>query len=71
VSVAAEPLALALRRERSFDWADPVAALARAAGLSGLETMRAIIAGELPPPPIARLLAIELVEAEPGCAILR
>jgi uncharacterized protein (TIGR00369 family) len=34
--------------------------------LDGLAGMRAMIAGELPPPPIATLLGFELVEAEKG-----
>jgi uncharacterized protein (TIGR00369 family) len=34
--------------------------------LDGLSAMRAMIAGELPPPPIATLLGFELVEAEEG-----
>ncbi len=56
-------------RERTFSWADPRAALNQAAGRSGLEVMRAIIDGELPPPPIARLLEMEVIEAEPGRAV--
>ncbi|HEY7836944.1 MAG TPA: PaaI family thioesterase [Solirubrobacteraceae bacterium] len=57
------------RRIRSFEWADPQAAAAGAAGLSGLETMRAILGGGLPPPPIASALGIEVLEAEPGRAL--
>jgi uncharacterized protein (TIGR00369 family) len=34
--------------------------------LDGLAGMRAMIAGELPPPPIATLLGFELVEAQEG-----
>jgi uncharacterized protein (TIGR00369 family) len=56
-------------RRRTFEWDDPAASLRRAAGLSGLEAMRAIVSGELPPPPIARLLAMEVIEAEPGRAL--
>jgi uncharacterized protein (TIGR00369 family) len=37
--------------------------------LSGLDTIRAIFAGELPPPPIATLLGFRGVEAEPGRAV--
>jgi uncharacterized protein (TIGR00369 family) len=36
---------------------------------SGLELIRGIAAGELPPPPIAELLGFEIVEAEPGRAV--
>ena len=34
------------RRIRSFEWEDPIAALESTAGLSGLEVMQAIIAGQ-------------------------
>ncbi len=56
-------------RRRSFEWSDPADSLERADRLSGLEVMRAIIAGELPPPPIARLLAMEVIEVAPGRAV--
>jgi uncharacterized protein (TIGR00369 family) len=61
--------AIEQRRRRSFEWADPLAALERAAELPGIELMRAIIAGELPPPPIASLLDMEIVEVETGRAV--
>ena len=48
---------------------DPVAAAHDLAQLDGLTALRAIIAGELPPPPIATLLGFELVEVGPGRAI--
>jgi uncharacterized protein (TIGR00369 family) len=57
------------QRIRSFEWSDPVEALGRGAGLTGLEVMRAIIAGEVPPPPIARLLEMEVIEVEHGRAM--
>jgi uncharacterized protein (TIGR00369 family) len=53
-------------RTRTYSWADPLAALAEAAGLTGLEAMRKIMAGELPPPPIANTLDFRLVEVERG-----
>ncbi|MFD1339362.1 PaaI family thioesterase [Microbacterium lemovicicum] len=57
-------------RSRTFDWADPVDALrqTRTAG-SGLEALRAMIAGSIPPPPIAQLMGFTLVQAEPGLAV--
>ncbi len=57
------------KRARSFEWDDPRGLAAVARELPGLEFMRLIRAGALPPPPIARLLAIELVEVGPGLAV--
>jgi uncharacterized protein (TIGR00369 family) len=39
-------------RTRTITWADPMEALTRGAGLSGLEFIRAIFEGKLPAPPI-------------------
>jgi uncharacterized protein (TIGR00369 family) len=56
-------------RERTITWDDPVAAAVKGRGLSGLDYMRAIAAGEIPPPPIARLMGFELDEVEEGRAL--
>jgi len=56
-------------RSRTYSWEDPVAALDRAAGLSGLDVMQRMAAGELPQPPIATTLGFRLVEAEHGRAV--
>jgi uncharacterized protein (TIGR00369 family) len=53
-------------RTRTYSWADPFAALAEAAGLSGLDAMQKIMAGELPPPPIADTLDFRIAEVERG-----
>ncbi len=45
---------------------DPVAAAGTLAALPGLEALRRIAAGELPPPAIATLLGIEIDEVEHG-----
>jgi uncharacterized protein (TIGR00369 family) len=45
---------------------DPVEAARDVAQLDGLTALRAMIAGELPPPPIATLMGFELVEAREG-----
>jgi uncharacterized protein (TIGR00369 family) len=34
--------------------------------MAGIDYLRAMVAGELPPPPIAGLMQFELAEAEPG-----
>jgi uncharacterized protein (TIGR00369 family) len=56
-------------RTRTYSWADPLAGLEGTAGLSGLDVMRLMVAGELPPPPIARTLDFRLVEVESGRAV--
>lgn len=62
-------------RSRTLVWQDPVPTAAAGATMTGMEYMEAIVAGELPPPPIAvtmRLRPIELgdgrcvFEGEPG-----
>jgi uncharacterized protein (TIGR00369 family) len=53
-------------RSRTFSWADPLETAAAARELPGLEAIRAIAAGELPPPPIASLLDFEIALVEPG-----
>jgi uncharacterized protein (TIGR00369 family) len=69
---AADP---ANSRERTLVWQDPVPTAAAGATMTGMEYMEAIVAGEVPPPPIAvtmRLRPIELgegrcvFEGEPG-----
>ena len=55
-------------RVLTFTWSDPLAA-ASAAALPGLEAIRKIAAGELPPPPIASLLDFEITLVEPGHVI--
>jgi uncharacterized protein (TIGR00369 family) len=45
---------------------DPVEAAQRLAELDGLSALRAILAGEIPPPPIGVLLGFEPVEVEEG-----
>jgi uncharacterized protein (TIGR00369 family) len=53
-------------RRRELVWQDPVASFGQAAGLSGLDYMRAIMAAEIPPPPIAVLMRITPIAAEEG-----
>ena len=48
---------------------DPVAAARDLAQLDGLTALRAMIAGELPPPPIATLVGFDLVEVDEGRAV--
>jgi uncharacterized protein (TIGR00369 family) len=56
-------------RTRTYTWSDPFRLVAEAAGRSGLEIMRALVSGELPPPPIADTLGFTLVEVDRGQAV--
>lgn len=56
-------------RTRTYSWDDPRDFLRRAAGLSGMDVMRRMAAGELPQPAIARTLGFSLVEVEEGRAV--
>jgi uncharacterized protein (TIGR00369 family) len=56
-------------RERTLVWQDPVASAAEAVGRTGLEYMRAISAGDVPPPPIAVVMNMHPVELEEGRAV--
>ncbi|HEU4947582.1 MAG TPA: PaaI family thioesterase [Kribbella sp.] len=53
-------------RSRTFSWSDPALTAARVGFTSGLEMLRAMIAGELPPPPILELVGWTGMEAEEG-----
>jgi uncharacterized protein (TIGR00369 family) len=53
-------------RTRSFSWSDPAALAAEARRRSGLDYLRATASGELPPPPVAELLGMEILEVQAG-----
>jgi uncharacterized protein (TIGR00369 family) len=66
---AAEAFAIAnpeATRTRTLTWQDPVPTAAAGATMTGIEYMRAIVAGELPPPPIAVTMRMRPVEIEEG-----
>ena len=56
-------------RRREIVWQDPVPTAAAGAGMAGLDYMRAIQSGELPPPPIAVVMNYEIAELESGRAV--
>jgi uncharacterized protein (TIGR00369 family) len=56
-------------RTRSFSWEDPSTTVAAGLELTGIECMRAIMAGTLPAPPIARLLDFTIVALDEGRAV--
>jgi uncharacterized protein (TIGR00369 family) len=55
-----------VERTRIVRWGDPKANAAAGRAMAGIDHLRAMMAGDLPPPPIMALLGIELVSVEPG-----
>lgn len=53
-------------RHREVSWEDPLVSAAQALDLSGLDFLRGIIVGRIPPPPIAVLFGMSILAAEPG-----
>ena len=53
-------------RRRIITWEDPAASVQKGKSMSGIEYLRALSSGELPPPPIARLIGMEMVEVDEG-----
>jgi uncharacterized protein (TIGR00369 family) len=53
-------------RSRTIEWQDPVASAQKGLLLSGLDYLRAIAKGELPPPPIAQLMDFRIAEIAEG-----
>ncbi len=56
-------------RSRTYQWDDPLIPARAAQDMTGLELMRAIVAGDLPKPPIAHTLGFNLVEVDRGHAV--
>lgn len=56
----------AAQRTRTFGWSDPAPATALLGRRSGLDLLLAMSAGELPPPPIMRLIDMAGLTAEEG-----
>lgn len=59
------------RRQLLIEWEDPSPVLPVAMQMSGLEYMQALIRGEFPAPPIARLMDFYLAEVDDGKAIFK
>jgi uncharacterized protein (TIGR00369 family) len=53
-------------RSRTVTWYDPMIGAGQGLKMAGLDYLRAIRDGELPPPPIAGLLRFEVAEVEEG-----
>jgi uncharacterized protein (TIGR00369 family) len=53
-------------RTRTISWEDPLITAEKGRAMSGLDFLRAVQSGELPPPPIAVLMGFGLAEVEEG-----
>ena len=53
-------------RSRTITWEDPVPALQKGQSMSGLQFLKAMQSGELPPPPIASLMGMWITEVSEG-----
>lgn len=56
-------------RSRTLVWQDPVPTAAAGATMTGMEYMQALVAGEMPPPPIAVTLRMGPIELGEGRAV--
>jgi uncharacterized protein (TIGR00369 family) len=56
-------------RSRTISWEDPVASAAVGAELAGLDYVRKIQSGEIPPPPIAVVMNFSIEHLEEGRAV--
>jgi uncharacterized protein (TIGR00369 family) len=55
-----------MNRSLAIQWADPAALASAGRSMAGIDFLRAIRDGDLPPPPIALLLGFTLTQVEPG-----
>jgi uncharacterized protein (TIGR00369 family) len=58
-----------ITRRREVVWQDPLPSAAAGAELAGIDYMRALVAGEIPPPPIAVTMNFTPVEVSDGHAV--
>jgi uncharacterized protein (TIGR00369 family) len=54
------------QHSRTVTWQDPGPTVARGLTMAGIDYLKAMIARELPSPPMAELMQFDLVDAEPG-----
>jgi uncharacterized protein (TIGR00369 family) len=54
------------QQSRTVTWNDPAPTIARGTTMPGIDYLKAMIARELPPPPMARLMQFDLVDVAPG-----
>jgi uncharacterized protein (TIGR00369 family) len=57
------------RKSKVVEWHNPMITASLVSSMSGLEFLRAIRDGALPPPPIAALMGMRMMEVEPGTVV--
>ncbi|MFC0528494.1 PaaI family thioesterase [Phytohabitans kaempferiae] len=57
-------------RSRTFEWADPAGNAAMVGRRPGLDLLRGMVAGELPPPPVMRLIGVSGLEVDEGRVVV-
>jgi uncharacterized protein (TIGR00369 family) len=55
-----------MKHERTYRWADPAEIATAVQGLSGIDLMRAMAEGRVPPPPVGSLIGVDDFKAEKG-----
>ncbi|MBV9190460.1 MAG: PaaI family thioesterase [Betaproteobacteria bacterium] len=58
-----------MARTLTVEWSDPAALANAGRTMPGIDFLRAMRDGKLPPPPIAQLMGFRLTEVEPGHAV--
>jgi len=53
-------------RSRTVTWQDPMRPAEVGLAMAGIDYLHQMLEGRIPPPPISRLIQMDLVEAEPG-----
>lgn len=59
-----------MTRERSFTWSDPHETAAASRTMAGLDLMRALHDGSVPPPPVIDLVGISVTEVDEGRVVM-
>lgn len=58
------------QQTKTISWVDPRPQAMQALTMSGLDYLRAMQDGSIPPPPIASHINLEMVSADPGVAVM-
>lgn len=53
-------------RSRTVTWHDPQRSAQTGLAMAGIDYLKAMVEGTIPPPPIAQLIQMDFTEAEPG-----